>query len=174
MRRSLALSLIGLSLLCLTACGFHLRRNLDFPKVLDKLYISSATPYGSFEQSLTNILKQAHVTIASDANKSVYVLRINYHQLTQTTASISANTQTRSYRLTYQVNYDLLHNGVTILPNQIINVGQSYISSASQIGSTSDSELRRTIQDLHQLAIGQIINRLSSKDVKELIEKPHK
>lgn len=169
MVKSLKLSVLVLLLCCLSACGFHLRDNVILSQEMPTLYLSSATPYGQFEQALTNMLTQANVTLVDDADTSPFMLRIEMHQLTQVFQSISVNTQTRSYTLTYRVNYSLVYKGNVILPTQYIALSQTYISSASQISNSADAEFRNTIRDLHQTAVQQILNRLSSDDVQRLI-----
>lgn len=169
MIKTLKLSVLVLLLCCLSACGFHLRNNVILSQEMPTLYLSSATPYGQFEQALTNMLNQTNVTMVDDPTQSPFTLRIELHQLTQTFQSISVNTQTRSYTLTYIVNYSLLYKNKLILPTQNITLNQTYISSASQISNSADAEFRNSIRDLHQVAVEQIINRLSSNDVQNLI-----
>jgi len=168
------LAVISLLSLFLTACGFHLRQNLDFPTQLNTLYISSATPYGKFESYLKSILNTANINIVDEAQDSNYTLRIDMHQLTQTVASISLDTETRSYTLVYQVRYSLLHQGVTVLPSQSISISQAYITNSSQLSYTNDSELKATIAGLQHAAAEQIIDRLSSQDVKDILNKHSK
>ncbi len=156
----------------LSSCGFHLRQNLDFPTQLNTLYISSATPYGKFEEYLKTLLNTTNINVVDSAQDSSYALRIDFHQLTQTVASISLDTQTRSYTLVYQVRYSLMHQGVTILPDQMISINQAYITNSSQLSYANDSQMKATITALQHSAAEQIIDRLSSQQVKDLLNHP--
>jgi LPS-assembly lipoprotein len=154
----------------LTGCGFHLRDNVNFPKALQTLYISSITPYGRFEQYLKTILSNANITITDNVQQANFVLRIKQHKLTQIINSISVNSQTRSYELEYTVKYDLLYQGKEIIPENTTIQIQNYLSNSAQIGSNSDAQSRSAIENLHHAAAEAIINYLSSTQVKEIIE----
>lgn len=170
-KNSIKLVIAVMMSIALTSCGFHLRQNLDFPTQLDTLYISSATPYGKFEEYLKNILNTTNINIVDNAKDSSYTLRIDMHQLTQTVSSISLDTQTRSYTLIYQVKYSLLHQGVTILPDQMISIAQAYITNSSQLSYANDSQMKTTITALQHSAAEQIIDRLSSQEVKDILNR---
>ncbi len=171
MMRWVKLLIISTMALLLSGCGFHLREHLDFPKQLQSIYISSAAPYGQFEQYLKTILRDSNINVVTDAEQSPYMLRLDKHFVTQTVSGISANTQTRSFNLTYQVSYTLLYKKTIILPSEGVTVGDSYISSASQLSSSMDAQLRNTITELQHAAASQIINRLSSTDVKKRLNR---
>lgn len=164
-----SLIFVILSTCLLTSCGFELRSNIDLPPELKKIYVDSATPYGKFEKYLKNILSDSNIDIVDSPDQSHYILRIDMHQVVENNAAVSVNTVTRSYTINYTVQYSLVHNGITVLPNQTVSISQGYLSSSTQLSSASDNQLEGTIESLQHLAADQIMSRLSSQDVRKLL-----
>lgn len=156
-------SLLLLALLFLEGCGFHLRGQTQIAPELQVLYLQTAEPYGPFAIQLKRGLQSMGIVFVNSIKDAPRVLHILNDSLGQQLTAISANTQVRTYVLTYFITFQIEDaHGQVILPPQTVSTVSTYETSVIQ--TLGDRDVLNTVQEeMRRDAIGQIINRLNAK-----------
>jgi LPS-assembly lipoprotein len=164
----LLLSLIGL----LSGCGFHLRGQLPLAPPLQKLYLKTQDPYGQLTRNLKQYLKDSNVQLADSPQTAETVLEILHEYNTEQLLSIGGTQQTRQYNIILTVNFQVTDpTGKILLPPQSMSETRSLTIQSNQILGGSNEE-NNLYQQMRRAIVYDIMNRLSSKDVTDLILHP--
>lgn len=127
--RSTLLSLIAVTLVT-SGCGFHLRNKTVIPGNLRAIYID-----GDDLELIAEIekdLRFSDITIA-DSNEGVAVLDLNNTQYERAINATSSTGQATSYKLEYDIKYQVLDSEGEILQEQRIIESRTFNFDASQI-----------------------------------------
>ena len=91
-----------MSVMAVSACGFHLRGAFQLPEELSSVFLSAK---GStvLVEDLKLILKTNGSVIVSDATKASSSIKIEKEQNTQRVISVDSSGRAREYELTYEV-----------------------------------------------------------------------
>jgi len=91
-----------MSVMVVSACGFHLRGAFQLPEELSSVFLSAK---GStvLVEDLKLILKTNGSVIVSDATKASSSIKIEKEQNTQRVISVDSSGRAREYELTYEV-----------------------------------------------------------------------
>lgn len=153
--------LFGITLLLLTACGFHLRGMIDMPQWLNKITIVIQNANHDLEPLLNTQLKAYSIQVCPDPSLADYWLIIEQDNFQQHVGSISSSTTPRQYQLIYTVQFKLQRaKGQEILPTtQVVVTRQITINSNRILGSTHEEDQSKS--EMRREAAIQIIDRLS-------------
>ena len=163
---SLLVCLIGL----VSSCGFHLRGEEKIPIALQSIYIQSATPFGSFEQTLRDSLRSYNITLADTANAANTTLDIEQVNLSSIAGSVSANLSLRQYTLNYTITYRILTpKGQIILPTNTVTSTTTFTSNMAAMMLSSKNSTQQYMPELQRDAVFRIISQLLSMDSKQTL-----
>jgi LPS-assembly lipoprotein len=157
----------------LAGCGFHLRGQTPIAPELQILYLKTPQPYGPFAVQLRRGLCSLGIVLVESIKNAPRVLHILDDSLGQQLTAISANTQVRTYTLTYSIAFQIEDaHGQIILPAQTVSTVSTYQTSVIQ--TLGDRDVLNTVQEeMRRDAIGQIINRLNAKNSRLLLQQSH-
>lgn len=152
----------------LTACGFKLVGSGGLPPVLDRVYVDMPLGYRVAEPpikiALRTKLVQRGAKILAKSEQSGTVIRLTNLQERRDTLSIGADGKVLEYRLVIGVQFELLQNGVALLPAANISVSRDYSFQLDQIlqKELEEEELRQYIQnELAELVLLRITTGLA-------------
>ncbi len=161
-----------LSLLCIivTACGFRLRGEYDFPPQLKNIYVvSDSTDDLPLTLALRQALANAHMTLSSTQTTASYILRINKASTNSSLQSSSTTGQINTYNITYNVSFTLTtQSGQVILPDQGVQSSTQFTMGSNQLLTSFNQDANYT-QELQQAVVNQILFRLSSKNMRQML-----
>ncbi|WP_018690955.1 LPS-assembly lipoprotein LptE [Algicola sagamiensis] len=100
-------SVIALTSIMLTACGFHLRGAYRLAPEIHRLDVTSAEPHSTLHINVTRQLLLNNVQVVKSDPK-VPALIIEDAKISSRTLSLFANGQAAEYEMIYRVNYALL------------------------------------------------------------------
>ncbi len=100
--------LLILTLLTLTACGFHLRGSIEIPPYLKTLQLQDASPATRIASELQRALQDDGVTITDDAAQANAVLRLQSESFTRRVQAVDASGKAQEYGLRYNVVFSVL------------------------------------------------------------------
>lgn len=164
--RRLRLFFLTVTMLALSACGFHLRGQYQLPEPLFRLFIQTTDPYNPFVLRLEQVLTKMHVVIVPSASEAKVVLVILALNNSQNLVSSSTTSQVNTYALSYTLRFSLTSpSGTLLIGPDSVSASQNYTISSSQAISGSSQEQQLNDQ-LYQDVIYQLFNQLSSKKVK--------
>ncbi len=100
--------LLILTLLTLTACGFHLRGSVTIPPYLNTLQLQDANPATRIAPELQRALQDEGVTITDDTAQANAVLRLQSESFSRRVQAVDASGKAQEYGLHYNVVFSVL------------------------------------------------------------------
>lgn len=156
--------LLFASMLTLTACGFHLRGQINLPNKLHTFYLDSASPYSPLLNEIRKTLSYSNITTVDSADKAPVTLFVNSDNLSYSQSTLGTSTSLRNYTVTYTVNYELRN------PSGHMIAGPFSVSSSETITAVSgelldnSSKLSQAKKSLQQDVITKMMFQISAKD----------
>jgi len=144
---------------------------------MHNLYLQTAAPYSALTHYLKDYLQASHVHLADSITPGITILQIISENNTQQLLSVSTTQQTRQYNLILTVIYQLNDaNGKPLIPAQTATETRVVTIQSDQILGGSN-EANSLYQQMRQAIVFDIMNRLSSKDITQIlstVKAPHK
>lgn len=133
---------ILVSLLLLTACGFHPRAQLELPASIGPVAVQTADPYSPLGLELATALERAGVAAAVEGQPSA-ALRIGAENWRTVPLSVDQFARVREYVTRYRVDFDVTDaTGASLVPNQSIELSREYSYDINaSAGSPAEQEL---------------------------------
>ena len=143
----------------LTACGYHLRGEIELPESLRKMYVHGASV------ELSDAIKQAFRSttgeIVQNSADAGMVLSIIDEDYRRRTVSISSSGYSNEYDLIYRLVFDLIDkDGNELVSAQRIEVSQAYFnqqSSDTVLSKENEEQVLR--KELYLKAVRSVIER---------------
>ncbi|MFC5740628.1 LPS assembly lipoprotein LptE [Dyella tabacisoli] len=142
-------SLLLLSALALTACGFHLRQSAALPATMQRVHLT-VNGGADLQRDLARALLASGVTVEEQGGPGIAELRVPVAAFSTETLSVGSTAQVTEYASRYHVQVSVSDsNGVTLLPEQIINMSREFSYDATNpIGNASQIEqIQRSLND---------------------------
>ena len=108
------LSRLGMSLLLLvglTACGFHLRGQLELPEAMAATYIESAGVNADLVKRLRNSLQNNGAQVTTNRSEATAILRLLNDSADRRVLSVGGGRKVRELELHYAVRFELVELG---------------------------------------------------------------
>lgn len=166
----LYLSVILFTAICLTSCGFQLRGAVSLSPPLKKMF-KTTDPYGPLTHNLRDYLTLSGVELTDTPQTATTVLHIISEVPSQQLLSVSGSQQTRQYSLLLAVTFEVTTPaGAVLMPSITLTENRTFTTLSDQIlGGTN--EQNTLYQQMRLAIVYDIMNRLSSKDVTNLLTK---
>lgn len=127
--------------LCLSACGFHLRGLIDVPEWLNNVSIISRDGNKELASVLKSQLEGYRIKVNPDPSLAKYWLIINKSNLQRQIISIGASTNPRQYQLILTIEFMLQSSkGQIIKAPRIISVSRQLTVNNDRILGSNDEE----------------------------------
>ena len=152
-------TLLLLTTLLLTACGFHLRGQAGMP--FDTLYLDAANPGTPFIADLRRNLEANKVKLVSTAEQADVVLNIVSEIPEKQILTLGGSGRVNEFQLRYRVSlraYDL--EGQDWIPAEEIMLRRDYIYDDTKI-LAKEAEETLLYQSMRSDMVQQIVRRLS-------------
>lgn len=162
---------IVLSVLILSACGFHLRGSMPLAKPLHRIYIESIDPYGVLVKELEQSLKMSHAEVVNTPEEADTILKIIRDDSGQDLLSVSGTQQTRQYKLHVTIAFMILNAKTrhTLVDQQTLTESRVITIQSNQIlGSSNEANLY--FQQMRRTLASAIMFRLSSHEITRTLE----
>ncbi|HEX7816966.1 LPS assembly lipoprotein LptE [Dyella sp.] len=140
-------ALLLLSLLALTACGFHLRRNASLPPSMQRVHVTGT---GDLQRSLSRTLASSGITVEDHAGAGIAELNIPVAAFSVDTLTVGGDARVTEFAVHYNVQFSVNDmNALPILPPQTINMSREFSYDAfNTIGNQSQiDEIERSLVD---------------------------
>ena len=144
-------------LFALSACGFHLRGQVQLAPQLSKVYIEGGSPYDPLVRDLTRALTGAGATVVEDPQSATAVLQILNNSGDRRVLSVRSTGKVQEYELYQTFTFRVRDAaGRELLAAQPLELTREYLFDVNDVLSTSNEEeaLRRDMRrDLVRLAM---------------------
>ncbi len=152
-------SVLLVTLLMLTACGYHLRGALELPEALKKMYVKGASP--ELSAAIERTFRGTSGELVATADEAGMILNILDEFYQRRTISLSSTGYSNEFELIYRLSFDLLDSeGHTLVSNQTIEVMKTYYNAqSSETLLSKDNEEIVLRQELYEEAVRSVIQR---------------
>ena len=152
--------LLFVLLICVSACGFHLRGSQ-----MGELGVSSINIESHGANRLASIVKTqlqiAGITITNTADEAEYILRLNNETFKRNVLSVSPSTgKVEEFELIYSAKMAVSRSdGTSVLPSDLIRVVRDFtFDEDAVLGKFTEERVLR--EDLTRSAASQVLQRL--------------
>ena len=159
------MSILRFSLLCataalLTACGFHLRGEVELSSAMQRVHIDITDPFSPLKRNLQAALQRAGATIEENAGDNIAEISLTAVSLAPVVRSVGANAFVNEFSMVYHVELQVTDaNAKTIVPKQVIEQSRVYTFDATQaIGTQAEQdEIKKEMErDMVQTVLRKI------------------
>lgn len=162
MSRSLLNGFIGLLLVVIAGCGFHLRGPVPLPDSLKVMYVQGINTQQGLGLALKRGLKQNGVQIVNDYQKDSAVLTILENTFERRVLSVGNNAKVNEYELRSVLKFKIIDGeGMVLVEPQQLEAIRDYQFDQTQVLS-SDGEEAILHEELNQQIVQSLLRRLSA------------
>jgi LPS-assembly lipoprotein len=153
----------------LTACGFHMRGSRPIPPALQTLQIQSLQSNTGFTKTLRQYCLNASLQLTDEPAHPQ--LRLINTTTNSSPGSMSASSQTREYRLTFTLLYQLNNTkGVIIQPPRTITATRTLLMNTNRmLGSTSEEQT--LYHEMHLEVSRRLLDQLTAPKIAKNLER---
>lgn len=163
------LIVFGLLCLCLTGCGFHLRKPAPLSPALQKPFVESHSPNSALTQSLVRSLRLAGATPVDVQQGASSVFVILSEQKSQSLLSVSSNQSSRQYRLSLAITFQITDpKGRVLIKPQTLSESRVLTMNSDHILSSSN-ETQILYQQIRMALVRDIMDRLTSDEISVIL-----
>lgn len=154
-------SLFVTLLVLLSACGWHLRGDINLPPGMETVTIHTGQSGQELAQELRQVLTTAGVTASLEsAGNNAWNLDIIDERLQRREVSVSRDITTAEYGLTLTVQWQLRNaSGEVIVPSESLSTQSVYRQDANNLNGKKREEAR-LLADMRRFLAGQILRRV--------------
>ena len=141
-RKALAHLLLPALLAGLSACGFHLRGDVELPPVLQDTCIESRDPYTGIARPLRNQLERSGVTVLETPEQASAVLKIVSERSENRVLSVGSSGKATEYELFNEVVFSLRDAaGKVLLKPQTVRMTRDLVFDETELlGKLSEAD----------------------------------
>ena len=146
-----------LTLLFVSACGYHVRGDLDLPEGLQNIYLQGGS--GPLRQIIKRTLRSSDGKLVSNIEDAGIVVNVTRENMRRRVTSTSSTGRANELELYYQLDFILLDaKGKKLSEKQAIEITRNYFINQEDILGKNDEEL--TIrEEMYRQAVRTIFTR---------------
>lgn len=154
-------SLVTLTMILLTGCGFHLQHETEIPKQFETMTFYSENPYSELSRTVKDLLNKNKVLLVQEDSAHQYPsLRIINSNIGKETISIYQNGKSAEYQLILTVNAQVIIAGRDIYPITTKVFRTFFDNPATALAKTTEQKLIE--REMYTQAAKQLISKLKS------------
>lgn len=154
-------SLVTLTTILLTGCGFHLQHETEIPKQFETMTFYSENPYSELSRTVKDLLNKNKVLLVQEDSAHQYPsLRIINSNIGKETISIYQNGKSAEYQLILTVNAQVIMAGRDIYPITTKVFRTFFDNPATALAKTTEQKLIE--REMYTQAAKQLISKLKS------------
>lgn len=128
-------------MLNLTACGFHLRGDVNLDARLSKINIEGVDAYAPLVRELTRSLTSTGATVVADSKDATAILKIMSNSSKRRILSVSSAGKVREYELYETLEFKVLDTaGRELLAPQRLELTRDYLFDKEDVLGKSNEE----------------------------------
>ncbi len=143
----------------LAGCGFQMRGAVTVPERVQRTYIDAIDPYSLFYQEFRSSLTAAGVDVVESPDAATAVFSLLFDETGQRVLSVSARNTPAEFEVFYTIEYALVSEGESLLPQQDLTLTRYYVYDETLVlGKAREEELlrRAIVDDLVRIVLKQV------------------
>jgi LPS-assembly lipoprotein len=147
-----------LTVLLLTACGYHLRGAIDLPSEMKSVYIEGASP--SLQEQFRKAFASSNVQLVTSRSAAGTIITVSNEENLKRALSLGASGYANQYGLEYRLNYEVTDvNNKPLVTSQPISIKREYFNN-QQLILGKDNEEIVIRNEMYQQAVRTIVNQV--------------
>ncbi len=149
--------LLVMTVLLLSACGYHLRGSFNLPEGLKTIYIQGAS--SPLRNALKQVLRSADATLVDNAKDAGLVIKVEKETMQRHALSLSDTGRANEYELSYRLDFLLLDSqGNVLSKTQPVEITRDYFNDQEELlGKDNEEQVIR--KEMYRQAITAMLNR---------------
>jgi len=130
------------ALAVLSACGFHMRREVSLPAGMQRVNVQIADPFSPLKRDLEAALTRSGASVENAPGPGVAEITISAVSLAPVVRSVGAKAYVNEFSMVYHVELSITGgDGATLLANQVIEHSRDYTFDQTQaIGTSAEQD----------------------------------
>jgi LPS-assembly lipoprotein len=126
----------------LSACGFHMRGEVQLPPTMQRVHVQVADPYSPLSRNLEAALRRAGAKVENAAGDGIAEVTISALSLAPIVRSVGANAFVNEFSMVYHVEMQITDaNGKVLMPKQVIEHSREFTFDQTQaIGTSAEQD----------------------------------
>lgn len=146
-----------ITILFVSACGYHLRGSIDLPEELKRIYLKDAS--GQLTKIMRKTLKSSGGKLVDKIQQAGIIIVVVKENMDRRVLSLSSTGRANEYQLIYTLNFNLLDaEGKSLAELQHLEINRDYFNDQEQVLAKNIEE-QIIWDEIHRKAVQQIINR---------------
>lgn len=154
--------LLLVSVMVLSACGFHLRGNYMLHSKIDKLYLTSADPYSELTRDLEAQLRREEITLLPYPTDDAPTVHLNSPKLDNRVVSVYEDGSDAEYERSYTVTGTVTTKDNIKYPLEVQLHRDFTQDNRQALAKLRENE--KIEKELHKMAADQIVRQLATID----------
>lgn len=141
----------------LSACGYHLRGDIDLPASLKNVYVEGAS--GLLNDQFKQSMRASSTQLATTRGNAGVVVKIYNEDFSRRVLSLSTRGKSNEFELVYHLEYELAKaNDAVLTERQAVDIRREYYNDQQYI-IAKDQEEAVIRNEMYQQAVHSIMNR---------------
>ena len=130
------------ALLMLSACGFHVRGEVQLPPGMQRVHVEIADPYSPLKRDLEAALARSGAKLENNAGDGIAEITISAVALAPIVRSVGANAYVNEFSMVYHVEMQVSDaNSKVLMPKEVIEHAREFTFDQSQaIGTAAEQD----------------------------------
>jgi LPS-assembly lipoprotein len=126
----------------LTACGFHMRGEVQLPATMQRVYVQIVDPFSPLKRDLDAAMLRAGATVEEHAGDGIAEIVVSAVTLAPVVRSVGANAYVNEFSMVYHVEVQISDGANKVLiPKTVIEQSRDYTFDQTQaIGTTAEQD----------------------------------
>ena len=135
-------STIAAATLVLSACGFHMRGEVQLPPGMQRVHVQIADPYSPLGRDLEAALKRSGAKVENAAGDGIAEITIPAVSIAPIVRSVGANAFVNEFSMVYHVEMQITDaNGKILMPKEVIEHSREFTFDQTQaIGTSAEQD----------------------------------
>lgn len=158
----LALALLAVLFIQLTACGWRLRGSYDFPASMERVYVKGAARYSELGNTLHSALQGTSARPVASEGDATAILLILVNKAEQRILATDSSGRASEYEISYQLGFRLTdQKGKELVSEQAVTAKREYRFNPDNVLATS-GDVEHLKKDMLRQAVQQMLRQINA------------
>jgi LPS-assembly lipoprotein len=142
-RRTVSFLLLAGIVALLSACGYHLRGEVQLPPGMERVHVDSSDQFGPLKRNVEKALERSGAKIEPAAGDGIAEVNLTAVSLAPVVRSVSANAKVNEFTMLYHVELQITDgSGKVVVPKQVVEQSRVFTFDQTQaIGTGAEQDV---------------------------------
>ena len=144
----------------LSACGYHLRGEVQLPSGMERVHVDSSDQFGPLKRNVEKALERSGAKIEPAAGDGIAEVNLSAVSLAPIVRSVAANAKVNEFTMLYHVELQITDGtGKVVLPKQVVEQSRIFTFDQTQAigtGAEQDEIKKEMERDMTQVVMRKV------------------